>query len=91
MLSTFLSNDWTVGLGQSMFEYDLYPIFFHYCWQNFIYMKASLLLSSSNDVSANTVDDESFFEFSPKVEFASPLYVHITLAIDTNSKASCFA
>ena len=54
-------------------------------------MKASLLLSSSNDVSANTVDDESFFKFSPKAEFASPLYVHITLAIDTNSKTSCFA
>ena len=41
-LNIFLSNDWTVGLGQVMFEYNFY-LFFS--------MIASLLLSSSNDVS----------------------------------------
>ena len=50
-----------------------------------------MLLSSSNDVSADTVDEEGSFELSPKTEFISPLYVHITLATDTDVAASCFA
>ena len=38
-----------------------------------------------------TSDDESSFEFFLKAEFTSHLYVHITLATDTEAPASCFA
>ena len=35
-------------------------------------------------------DDESSFEFFLKAEFTSHLYVHITLATDSEAAASCF-
>ena len=82
-LSTFLSNDWTFRLGQVMFEYNLYPIFSVIVGKTSYTLRATLLLSSSIDVSADTVDDEGSFEFSPKAEFTSPLYLRITLAMDT--------
>ena len=50
-----------------------------------------LLLSSSNDVSADTVDDESSFEISRNAEFISPLHVHITYVTDTDAAASRLA
>ena len=57
---------------------------------NFIYVKSFFvtLLSSSNDTSVDIVDDESSFEFSPKAEFTSPLYVYITPTIDTDAPCS---
>ena len=44
-----------------------------------------LLITSSNDTSVDIVDDEGSFEFSPKAEFTSPLYVLITHAADTEA------
>ena len=67
-MSTFLRNDWTVELEQVMFEYNLHTIFFP-----IIACKTfTLLLSSSNDASADIIDDEGSFEFSPKDQFTSP-------------------
>ena len=34
-------------------------------------------------------DDESFFEFSTKAEFSSPLYVHINLATGRITSHNC--
>ena len=54
-------------------------------------LRASLLISSSNDVSADTVDDEGSFEFLLKLSSHHPFmlggYVHITLATDTDPAA----
>ena len=51
-----------------MFEYNLHTIFFP-----IIACKTfTLLLSSSNDASADIIDDEGSFEFSPKAQFTSP-------------------
>ena len=36
------------------------------------------------------VDVESSFQFSPDAEFISLLYVHITLASDTEPESLCF-
>ena len=33
---------------------------------------------------------EGSYQFSPEVEFISPLYVHITLSIDTETETPCF-
>ena len=76
--------------GQVMF---LYPILFSIISSKTLYgLSASLLLSSSNDVSAETVDDEGgCFEFSPKAEFISSLYIHVTVATDTDAAAFCYA
>ena len=74
-----------------MFDYNLYPIFFIINDKTLFTLRASLLLSSSNDSSANIVDDEGSFEFPPNVEFTSSLYVHITLATNTEAAASYFA
>ena len=37
------------------------------------------------------VDDEGYFGFSLEVEFTSLLYVHITVATDTEAELPCFA
>ena len=80
------------GIWAGMFEYNLYSIFLSITAGKTLYtLRVSLLLSSSNDVSADTVDVEGSFEFPPKAEFTSPLYVHITLATDTDAAASCFS
>ena len=39
-----------------------------------------------NDASADIVDDKGSFEVSPKAEFTSPVYVHSTLATDTEAE-----
>ena len=80
------------GIWAGTFEYNLYSIFLSIIAGKTLYtLRVSLLLSSSNDVSADTVDDEGSFEFPPKAEFTSLLYVHITLATDTDAAASCFS
>ena len=48
------------------------------------------MLSLAN-VSDDTVDEEDSFEFSPKADFTSPLYVYITLATGTDAAASRLA
>ena len=48
-------------------------------------LKVSLLLSSLNYVSVDTVDDEGSVEFSPNTDLRSPLCVHIT--IDTEAES----
>ena len=55
-----------------IFEYNLYPFYFLLLLKNFIYI-----------ASVESVDDEGSFEFSPKAEFTSLLYVYITFATDT--------
>ena len=60
-MSTFLSNDWNVRLAQVMFEYNLYPFFSFIAGKNLFTLRASLLLSASNDASADTADDEGSF------------------------------
>ena len=76
-----------------MLEHNLYPILFAIITDKILFtLRASLLLSSSsNDVSADISDDEGSFEFFLKAEFTSHMYIHITLAIDTEAAASCFA
>ena len=73
-----------------MFEYNLYP-FFSIIAGKTLFTLSDLLLSSSNDVSADTVDDESSFEISPNAQFISPLHVHITYVTDTDAAASRLA
>ena len=51
-----------------MFEYNLHTIFFPIIAGKTF----TLLLSSSNDASADIIDDEGSFEFSPKAQFTSP-------------------
>ena len=34
---------------------------------------------------------EGSFQFSPEVEFISPLYIHITLVTGTGAESACFA
>ena len=65
-----------------MVEYYLYPFFFFSVItdKRLFTLITFLLISSSNDASADIVEDEGgSFEFPPKAEFTSPLYVHITL------------
>ena len=50
----------------------------------------SSLLSTLNDTSVDIVDVESSFQFFLEVEFSSPLYVHITLATDTEAESPCY-
>ena len=62
----------------------IYILFIFYCCrQTLIWIRVSLLKTSLNDASVDIVDDEGSLEVSPKAEFLSPLYVHITLATDT--------
>ena len=51
--------------------------------KNLFTLRASLLISSSNEIA----DDEGSFEFSSKAEFTSPLHVRIILATDTEAEA----
>ena len=67
------------------------PFIFYYCQQVLFTIRVSLLLSLLNDASVSIVDDEGSFQFSPEAEFASPLYVHINLATDTEAESLCFA
>ena len=71
----------SIGFGQVMFEYSLYPIYVLLMLTNFIYKRVSLLLSSLNDASVDIVDDE----FSRKTGFKPPLCVHIS--IDTEAES----
>ena len=48
-------------------------------------------LSLINDASVDIVDDEGLFQFSSEAEFTSPLYVHITLATDSEAESPYFA
>ena len=50
-------------------------------------LRISPLLSSLNDAPVDTVDDEDSFKVSPKAEFISSSYVHITLATDTGAES----
>ena len=59
------------------------PFFFYHCQQVLFKLRVSSLLSPLNDASVDIVDDEGSFQFSPEAEFTSHLYVHITLAKDT--------
>ena len=51
---------------------------------------ADKTLFSSNHALADVVDDEDSFAFSPKADLTSPMYVHITLGIDTEADSSYF-
>ena len=65
-----------------------YISFFFYSHQQVLFiLRVSSLLSPLNDASGDNVDDENFFEFSPEAEFISPLYVHITVATDTEAES----
>ena len=62
----------------------IYILFIFYCCrQTLIWIRVSSLKTSLNDASVDIVDDEGSLEVSSKAEFLSPLYVHITLATDT--------
>ena len=55
-----------------MFEHNLYPILFAIITDKMLFrLRASLLLSSSNDASAGISDDEGSFDFFLKAEFTS--------------------
>ena len=57
-----------------------FPFIFYNCEQTLFILRGSLLLSSLKDASVDILDHEGSFEFSPKAQFTSPFYVHITLA-----------
>ena len=63
-------------MGQVIFEYIVYSIYFLLLTTSFIYI--SSLLSLLNDASVDIVDDEILFSFLLKVN-SQPLYVRITL------------
>ena len=77
----------SVVFGLVMFEHNCYPIYFLLLLTNFIYIKSSSRLSSLNDASVNIVHNEGSFEFSPKAEFTSRLYIHTTLVKDTEAES----
>ena len=60
---------------------------------SFIYIKSFFKFFSSplNNVSADILNDERSFYFSPEAEFISPLYFHIIFANDTEVESPCFA
>ena len=58
---------------------------FYRCQQALFTLRVSLLLSPLNNAFVDIVDDEGSFQFSPEAEFTFHLYVHITLATDTEA------
>ena len=72
-------------MGHVIFEYILHFIYFLLLSTSFIYID-SLLLSPLNDAPGDIVDDESSFQFFSEAEFTSTLYVHFTLATDTEAE-----
>ena len=75
-----------------MFEHNLHPILFSVITDKILVtLRAYFILLSSNDASADISDGEGSFDFSLKTEFTSHLYVHVTLATDTEAATSCFA
>ena len=80
-----LHNSTQIALNE-----HLYPFFSIIADKTLYVLRASLLLSSSNYVSADTAYDEGSFGFSLKVEFTSHSYVHIILATNTKAAASRF-
>ena len=67
------------------------PFIFYYCQLVLFALRVSSLLSLLNDPSVESVDDGGSFQFFPEAEFTSHLYVHITLAADTEAESLCFA
>ena len=63
---------------------------FYYCQQVLFTLYVSSLLSPLNDASVD-IADKGYFQFSPEIEFTSPLYVHLTLAADIAVESLCFA
>ena len=80
ILSKFLSNEDLIRR----------PIILYYCQRILFTLRVSSLLSPLNDASGDIVDEEASFQFSPEAEFTSPLYVHITLATNTEAESPCF-
>ena len=75
-----------------MFEHNLYPILFSVITDKILVtLRASFILLSSNDASADISDGDGSFDFSLKTEFTSHLYIHVTLVIDTETATSYFA
>ena len=66
-------------------------LFFYYYQQVLFALRVFSLLLPSSDSSGDIVDGEGSFQFSSKAEFTSPLYVHITIATDTQIESPCFA
>ena len=69
------------------------PFTFYYFQQVLLILRAFLLLSLSNDVSVDIVDDEDSFQFSPEAKFTSNSYVHVTLATNTGTETlnNCYS
>ena len=69
-----------------------YILFIFYYWQQVLFtLRGSSLLSPYNDAFVDIIDYEGSFQFSPETKFTSPLYVHITLAAETEAESQCFA
>ena len=67
-----------------MCEYMIYiKLIYYYWWQTLFTFKS--LFVTITIASVDIVADEVSFDFLPKAEFTSPLYVHIPLATDTVS------
>ena len=64
---------------------------FYYCQQVLFALRISSLLPLLNEASVHSVDDGGSFQFSPEAESTSHLYVHITLATDTEVESPCFS
>ena len=97
-MSKFLRNEdlfqyfpWHLLLGQVIFEYILYPIYFLLLPISFIYLKSFFITITIKWCFVDIVDDEGYFQFPPEDEFTSRLYINITFATDTEAESSCFA
>ena len=66
----------SIGFRQVMFEYKLYPVFFYYYWQTFIW-----------ETYIDIADDKGCFKVPLKAEFTLPVYVHNTLARDNEAES----
>ena len=66
------------------------PFILYYCQQVLFTLRFSSLLSPLNDASVDIVDNEGSLQFSREAELASPSYVHISLAADTDAELLCF-
>ena len=52
---------------------------FFYCQQVLFTLGVSSSLLPLTNASADTIDDEGSFQFSPEAEFTPPSYIHIIL------------
>ena len=77
-------------VGQAIFEYILYPTYFLVLPASSIYIISLFITITIKWCFVDIVDDGSYFEFPPEVDFTFFLYVHVVFATDTEAESLCF-